>query len=60
MLTGNIHAISILNKVKNKLGGRDPNINIKQTIPEQIDWIIQQSVSPDNLSVMYEGWISWW
>jgi len=28
-------------------------------VAAQVAWIIQQATSPENLSLMYEGWAPW-
>eukprot|EP01105_Mastigella_eilhardi_P017339 TRINITY_DN3987_c0_g1_i4.p1 TRINITY_DN3987_c0_g1~~TRINITY_DN3987_c0_g1_i4.p1 ORF type:complete len:2825 (-),score=459.94 TRINITY_DN3987_c0_g1_i4:70-7503(-) len=53
----NIHAISVLKRVKEKLQGTDQ----METVPVelQVDRIVEQAVSTENLCRMYEGWTPW-
>ncbi|CAG8708585.1 7126_t:CDS:2, partial [Acaulospora morrowiae] len=57
--TRNIFAVGIIRRIKAKLEGRDFDSTTKMTVHEQVDKIIQQATSVDNLCVMYEGWTSW-
>jgi len=54
----NTYAVNILKRVKSKLEGRDGGDG-KQSVAEQVDWVIKQAISVDNLAVMYEGWTAW-
>ena len=42
-----------------KLEGRDPDSSRRSTVPEQIDYIIRESLNVDNLAVLYAGWTPW-
>lgn len=42
-----------------KLEGRDRDPNRRQTVHEQVDWMIREAMNPDNLAVLYEGWTPW-
>lgn len=53
------YAVSILNRVKCKLEGKDPNIFSKISVSDQVTWVITEAVSENNLAVLYEGWTSW-
>uniref|UniRef100_A0A6B2LYN4 FATC domain-containing protein n=1 Tax=Arcella intermedia TaxID=1963864 RepID=A0A6B2LYN4_9EUKA len=56
--TRNIHAVNIVKRVKEKLEGYD-GTNEPMSIAQQVDWVIKESTSTDNLCKMYEGWTSW-
>lgn len=55
----NMYAISVWRRVKSKLDGRDQDNNKKMSIADQVDFVIRESRSLDNLSQMYEGWTAW-
>lgn len=55
----NAYAVSVWRRIRMKLEGRDPDPNRRQTIPEQVDWMIREATNPDNLAVLYEGWTPW-
>eukprot|EP01121_Diplochlamys_sp_Union-15-3_P013581 TRINITY_DN4239_c0_g1_i1.p1 TRINITY_DN4239_c0_g1~~TRINITY_DN4239_c0_g1_i1.p1 ORF type:complete len:109 (+),score=22.01 TRINITY_DN4239_c0_g1_i1:207-533(+) len=61
--TRNVHALNVLKRVKAKLEGKDgPKKELtetKQSVFEQVEWVIREATSIDNLSKLYEGWISW-
>lgn len=54
----NTYAISVWRRVKAKLDGRDQD-NKKMSIADQVDFVIRESRSVDNLCQMYEGWTAW-
>ncbi|CAB3374703.1 Hypothetical predicted protein [Cloeon dipterum] len=57
----NAFAMGVLRRVKAKLEGRDvePAAGRAMTVQEQVDMIISQSTSLDNLCQHYEGWTPW-
>ncbi|CAD5118686.1 DgyrCDS7369 [Dimorphilus gyrociliatus] len=55
----NSYATSVWSRVKQKLDGKDPDINYKMSTTEQIDYIIMEATRIDNLSELYEGWTPW-
>jgi serine/threonine-protein kinase SMG1 len=71
----NAYAVSVLKRVRAKLEGRDDHVRSSSTtnnksengdtshrklsVQDHVDVIIQQACSPDNLAVMYEGWMAW-
>ncbi|GAB2250394.1 hypothetical protein Droror1_Dr00016644 [Drosera rotundifolia] len=55
----NAFAISILRQIEMKLDGRDMSENRETTIAEQVDHLLKQATSIDNLCNMYEGWTPW-
>lgn len=42
-----------------KLEGRDPDPNRRCGTSEQVNWMIQTAMDPNNLAVLYEGWTPW-
>ncbi|KAG5519205.1 hypothetical protein PMAC_002293 [Pneumocystis sp. 'macacae'] len=56
----NQSAINVLNRVSNKLTGRDFKPNQELDIPSQVNRLIQQATSLENLSQCYIGWCSFW
>ncbi|GJN23385.1 hypothetical protein PR202_gb11029 [Eleusine coracana subsp. coracana] len=55
----NPFALSILKQVEHKLHGSDIDSNRSMNISEQVDHLIKQATSIDNLCNMYEGWTPW-
>eukprot|EP01135_Chromosphaera_perkinsii_P005703 Nk52_evm3s359 gene=Nk52_evmTU3s359 len=55
----NVYAVGVWKKVKAKLEGRDFDPSKRISVQEQVDFIIEEATSSENLSVMYEGWTSW-
>jgi len=62
----NVHALTVLKRVKHKLEGRDRlpgrEREVSETrlsVTEQVDAVIKQAVSMDNLCMIYEGWSPW-
>ncbi|GAB2267283.1 Serine/threonine-protein kinase smg1 [Dionaea muscipula] len=55
----NAFASSILRQIEMKLDGRDIFENSESTIAEQVDHLLKQASSIDNLCNMYEGWTPW-
>ncbi|KAJ1726692.1 hypothetical protein LPJ61_005017, partial [Coemansia biformis] len=58
--TGNPKARAIVKRIHDKLVGTDFNHNVQLTEAEQIDKLIQQATSPENLAVLYSGWVPLW
>ena len=54
----NIYALHTLKRIKAKLQGLD-GVPEKLSVAEQVDLVIQNATSVDNLSVLYEGWTAW-
>ncbi|CAL5385725.1 unnamed protein product [Camellia sinensis] len=52
----NAYAMSVLKRVEMKLDGQDIADN---SIAEQVDYLLKQATSVDNLCNMYEGWTPW-
>lgn len=55
----NAYAVSVWRRIRMKLEGRDRDPNRRQTVHEQVDWMIREAMNPDNLAVLYEGWTPW-
>ncbi|KAJ0077716.1 hypothetical protein Patl1_36279 [Pistacia atlantica] len=55
----NAYALSVLRRVEMKLDGRDIAENREISIAEQVDYLLKQASSVDNLCNMYEGWTPW-
>ena len=55
----NSYAVSVWRRVKLKLEGRDPDSAVRTSVADQVDWIIKEATSMDNLAVLYEGWTPW-
>ena len=54
----NQRALSVLNRVSNKLTGRDFKSTRELDVKEQVDRLIQQATSVENLCQCYIGWCS--
>ncbi|XP_047338055.1 serine/threonine-protein kinase SMG1-like [Impatiens glandulifera] len=55
----NAYAVSVLKQVEMKLDGRGIADNRETSIAEQVDYLVKQATSIDNLCNMYEGWTPW-
>ncbi|XP_020886986.1 serine/threonine-protein kinase SMG1 [Arabidopsis lyrata subsp. lyrata] len=55
----NAYALSVLKCMEMKIDGRGIADNREVSIPEQVDYLIKQATSVDNLCNMYEGWTPW-
>ena len=57
----NMRAVAIVNRVKDKLTGRDfPNYPETLDVPKQVDLLIAQATNHENLSQCYIGWCPFW
>lgn len=56
----NKKALSVINRVRDKLTGRDFNSNEKLAVPQQVDLLIKQATSKENLCQCYIGWCPFW
>ncbi|KAI8062483.1 armadillo-type protein [Gongronella butleri] len=56
----NTRAVAVVNRVSNKLTGRDFNPRVTLDIPTQVDKLIQQATSLENLCQCYIGWCAFW
>ncbi|XP_011302537.1 serine/threonine-protein kinase SMG1 isoform X2 [Fopius arisanus] len=55
----NAYALNVWRRVRMKLEGRDPNSSRKYTTAEQVEYVIREAQSTDNLALLYEGWTPW-
>jgi len=58
--TMNSKALSVVNRVRDKLTGRDFDPSITFDVPNQIDLLIKQATSNENLCQCYIGWCPFW
>ncbi|EJD47416.1 atypical/PIKK/FRAP protein kinase [Auricularia subglabra TFB-10046 SS5] len=56
----NESALSVYNRVQNKLTGRDFNPDVVLSIPTQVDKLIQQARAIENLCQHFPGWCAYW
>ncbi|XP_030025999.2 serine/threonine-protein kinase mTOR [Manduca sexta] len=57
----NKRAIAILNRIRDKLTGRDfPYVESVVSVPKQVDLLIKQATSNENLCQCYIGWCPFW
>ncbi|KAI8322743.1 hypothetical protein GQ54DRAFT_141261 [Martensiomyces pterosporus] len=57
---GNPKARAIVKRILSKLLGTDFDPNVQLTVAAQIDKLIQQATSTENLAVLYGGWVPLW
>ncbi|KAH0559920.1 hypothetical protein GP486_003558 [Trichoglossum hirsutum] len=56
----NARALQVLERVKAKLTGHDFRPNEELAVPDQVDKLLQQATSLENLCQHYIGWCSFW
>ncbi|TPX35002.1 hypothetical protein SmJEL517_g02512 [Synchytrium microbalum] len=56
----NARALAVITRVSNKLTGRDFKANNTLDVPSQVQRLILQATSLENLSQLYIGWCSFW
>jgi FKBP12-rapamycin complex-associated protein len=56
----NVRALSVVNRIKDKLTGRDFNKDEEITVEKQVELLIQQATSHANLCQAYIGWCPFW
>lgn len=56
----NRKAIQVLNRVKDKLTGRDFGDESPIDETRQVDLLINQATSSENLCQCFIGWCAWW
>lgn len=59
-LEANERALIIINRVKDKLTGNDFQTEQPLSVSKQVDLLIQQATSNENLSQCYIGWCPFW
>lgn len=55
----NAYALNVWHRVRMKLEGCDPQPTRKYTTAEQVEYVIREAQSTDNLALLYEGWTPW-
>lgn len=55
----NLYALNVWKRVKAKLEGRDFDAAKRLGVAEQVDHVIKEATSQDNLCQLYEGWTPW-
>ncbi|KAF9525319.1 phosphatidylinositol 3-kinase [Crepidotus variabilis] len=56
----NERALSVYNRVQNKITGRDFNPDVVLTVPAQVDKLIEQATALENLCQCFSGWCAFW
>lgn len=56
----NSRAMTVVNRVRDKLTGRDFDANLTFDVPHQIELLIKQATSNENLCQCYMGWCPFW
>ncbi|XP_078430572.1 uncharacterized protein LOC144702411 [Wolffia australiana] len=55
----NLYAVTVLEQVERKLNGREPDEKRCMGVAEQVEYLLKEATSVDNLCNMYEGWTPW-
>ncbi|XP_046606357.1 serine/threonine-protein kinase SMG1 isoform X1 [Neodiprion virginianus] len=55
----NAYALNVWRRVRMKLEGRDANPSRRYTPAEQVEYVIREAQSSENLALLYEGWTPW-
>ncbi|EXX76507.1 Tor2p [Rhizophagus irregularis DAOM 197198w] len=58
--SSNRRARDIINRISNKLTGKDFKPNQVLDVPSQVEKLIQQAISVENLCQCYIGWCAFW
>ena len=58
--TRNEKALVVYNRVQHKLTGRDFNPLVSLNVPQQVEKLIQQATSLENLCQCFSGWCAFW
>ena len=56
----NKKAVGVINRVRDKLTGRDFDPGITLDVNQQVDLLIKQATSHENLCQCYIGWCPFW
>ncbi|KAL4269010.1 Serine/threonine-protein kinase TOR [Pleurotus pulmonarius] len=56
----NERALAVYNRVQHKLTGRDFNPDVALNVPAQVDKLILQATSLENLCQCFSGWCAFW
>ncbi|KAJ2583664.1 phosphatidylinositol kinase- protein kinase tor1 [Coemansia sp. RSA 1836] len=57
---GNPKAIEIINRIRDKLAGADFGPGQNLGVAEQVEKLVEQATSLDNLAVLFPGWMGFW
>ncbi|KAJ2745782.1 phosphatidylinositol kinase- protein kinase tor1 [Coemansia sp. BCRC 34301] len=57
---GNPKAIRIINRIRDKLAGADFGPHQHLGVAEQVEKLVEQATSLDNLAVLFPGWMGFW
>lgn len=53
-------ALTIVNRISNKLSGKDFAPNERLDVPQQVQRLIKEATDIENLSQCYLGWSPYW
>ena len=56
----NHRALAAYNRVQDKLSGRDFNREVSLSVQAQVEKLIQQATSLENLCQCFSGWCAFW
>ncbi|KAJ3451110.1 serine/threonine-protein kinase mtor [Anaeramoeba flamelloides] len=56
----NEHSIRLIKRINDKLTGNDFNLNYTLDVPEQVQMLIEEATSYENLCQCYIGWCPFW
>lgn len=56
----NAGALNVINRVSNKLTGRDFNLEVPLDIVHQVDLLVEEATKIENLCQSYVGWCPFW
>ncbi|KAJ7435254.1 FAT domain-containing protein [Mycena latifolia] len=56
----NKQALLVYNRVQHKLTGRDFNMDVALSVEDQVDKLIRQAMSLENLCQCFAGWCAFW
>jgi FKBP12-rapamycin complex-associated protein len=56
----NAKALQVIERVRRKLTGRDFKPNVTLDVKEQVEELVSQAISIENLCVAFIGWCPWW
>lgn len=56
----NERALFVYNRVQNKLTGRDFDPEVALSVKAQVDKLISQAISLENLCQLFSGWCAFW
>jgi FKBP12-rapamycin complex-associated protein len=56
----NEHAVKVINRISDKLTGRDFKATVTLPVDAQVQKLIQQATSMENLCQCFIGWCAFW